>query len=60
MLGGVPAGVRTTTLDQSGNFLNIPRKAPGMLDLSARKDHNILNTTGSAFNGGPGSQAVAH
>ena len=42
LLGQVPAGVRTTDMDQSGNFLNIPRKGQGDLNLSARKEHDVL------------------
>ena len=36
------AGMRTRDIDSAGKFLNIPRRAPGDLGLSARKDHNIL------------------
>jgi len=46
----VPAGVRTTTLDNSGNFLGIRRKGQGDLNIVSRRDHNILNTTTSALN----------
>lgn len=44
-LGQVPAGVRTSALDQFDNFLNIPKKGAGDPNLSARKDHDILNNT---------------
>ena len=41
----VPAGVKTSNLDQRGNFLNIPKRGQGEMNLSARYDHDILNST---------------
>ena len=42
LLGQIPAGVKSTSIDQSNNFLNIPKRGKGDLNLSARKDHEIL------------------
>jgi len=46
-LGPIPAGVRTSDLDTSGNFLNIPKKGQGDLNLSARRDHDVLGVSNS-------------
>ena len=49
LLGEVPAGVKTSKMDQRGNFLNIPRRGQGEMNLSARRDHDILSTTAQAI-----------
>ena len=53
-MGQIAAGVRTHTLDHSGTFLNIPKKGSGDVNVTARKDHDILRS--SSFIGGAGSQ----